>query len=55
MSWLESYIYRTFKFVKDSVIDSQYIQPIVTTIGKDVEGNDHGLIRRNNQAFFCMT
>ena len=54
MSWLESYIYRTFKCLRVSVIKSQYIQPIVMTIGKDVEGTDHGLIRGNNRAFFFM-
>jgi len=54
MSWFESYIYLTFKCLRDCVIMSQYIQPIVMTIGKDVEGTDHGLIRSNNQAFFCM-
>ena len=54
MSWLERYINLTFKYLKDSVIKSKYIHPIVTTIGKHVEGTDHGLIRGNNQAFFCM-
>ena len=54
MSWLDSYIYRTFKFLKDAVTKSQYIQPIVMTIGNDVEGIDYGLIRGNIQAFLSM-
>ena len=54
MNWLDSYIYRTLKYLRDSVIKLKYIQPTVMTIGKDVEGTDHGLIRGNNQAFFCM-
>jgi hypothetical protein len=52
MSWLESHIYRAFKFLKDLVTKSHYIWPIVMTIGKDVEGTRHGLIRGNNKALF---
>jgi hypothetical protein len=54
MSWLESYVYLTVTFLKDCVIKSQYIQPTVMTIGKVVEGTDHGLISGNSQAFFLF-
>jgi len=54
MNWLESHIYLAFKYLKDSSNELQYIQPIVMMIGKDVVGTVHGLIRGNNQAFYCM-